>query len=650
MATKKKMLQAAAGQAGGASLDITEVFSTYLYDGTGSAQTITNDIDLAGEGGLVWVKERTAGGNRHGLYDTERGTGKEISSNLTDAQRTVTQTLTSFNNNGFSIGTDSTVSDNGRDFASWTFRKAPKFFDVVTWSGNGTAGRAISHDLGSVPGMIVVKNLTTSGSGFSDWRVWHRSESSKTATLNTTAAFSTTDAASKFGNGSSVVQPTSTEFTVAADYDVNRSGETYVAYVFAHNDGDGGFGPTGDQDIIKCGSYTGDGGAGTTEVNLGFEPQWILVKASSAVDNGFVIDNMRGWATHNNTANDAYLLPNATNAESTGGFLDITSTGFKTTLYTNVNVSGREYIYMAIRRGPLAPPEDATEVFDVQKDFLSAYSSAGNPVDMVLGRSTSTTQNWRNFARMIGGNFLVPNLTNAEASLPAGEVKWDSNSGFYQETNGTPNIWHQWKRAPGFFDVVAYTGTGVGGRTVSHNLGVVPEMIWTKARESTGDNGWVVYHKDSPSKRYNLETTGSSNATNYASLTSTSITLSDNTTNNTVNYISYLFASLDGISKVGSYTGNGSSMGDTQTIDCGFSSGARFVLIKRTSGTGEWFVFDTERGIVAGSDAYITLHSTAIQVSGGDYIDPHSSGFTVVQHPATETNTLGETYMFYAIA
>jgi hypothetical protein len=156
-----------------APLDITDVFSTYLYTGTGAAQTITNGIDLAGEGGLVWIKSRS-GVVDHNLMDTERGLvsegGGPLTTTTTSAQGNNAQTITSFNSNGFTAGTEGSVSTNAMDFASWTFRKAPKFFDVVTWTGTGVAGRTVSHSLGSVPGMIIVKRTNTTGS----WVVYHR--------------------------------------------------------------------------------------------------------------------------------------------------------------------------------------------------------------------------------------------------------------------------------------------------------------------------------------------------------------------------------------------------------------------------------------------------------------------------------------------
>ena len=118
------------------------------------------------------------------------------------------------------------------------------------------------------------------------------------------------------------------------------------------------------------------------------------------------------------------------------------------------------------------------------------------------------------------------------------------------------------------------------------------------------------------------------------------------TTESGGDYIVYLFATLAGISKVGSYTGNGSS----QTISCGFSAGARFILIKRTDASGDWYVWDSVRGIVAGNDPHLTLDTTAADVTNDDSVDPHNSGFIVNQNSATQINVSSGTYIFYAIA
>jgi hypothetical protein len=111
-------------------------------------------------------------------------------------------------------------------------------------------------------------------------------------------------------------------------------------------------------------------------------------------------------------------------------------------------------------------------------------------------------------------------------------------------------------------------------------------------------------------------------------------------------YVAYLFATCAGVSKVGTYTGTGTSL----QIDCGFTGGARFVLIKRTDSTGDWYVWDTARGIVAGNDPHLSLNTTVAEVTTDDTIDTDNSGFIVNQLAATNVNVTSATYIFLAIA
>ncbi len=132
---------------------IEDVFSTYLYTGNDSTQTITNGIDLANEGGLVWIKGRSSAKN-NALYDTERGVNQYLYSNSTLASTSGTNMVTAFNSDGFSIGSNALVNEGPITYASWTFRKAPRWFDCVTYSGTGSA-QAIAHNLGVAPGCVI---------------------------------------------------------------------------------------------------------------------------------------------------------------------------------------------------------------------------------------------------------------------------------------------------------------------------------------------------------------------------------------------------------------------------------------------------------------------------------------------------------------
>jgi len=207
------------------------------------------------------------------------------------------------------------------------------------------------------------------------------------------------------------------------------------------------------------------------------------------------------------------------------------------------------------------------------------------------------------------------------------------------------------RRAPGFFDVVCYTGTGTA-RTVSHNLGVAPELMIVKKRSGSSQN-WAAYASPLGNTKYlrpneNISESTSSTHWNNTSPTSSVFTVgTDNDVNaRSANYVAYLFASVTGVSKVGTYTGNGSS----QTINCGFTTGARFVLVKRTDSTGDWVVFDSARGIVSGNDPYLRLNSTAAEVTDKDAVDTDSTGFVVNETSGPNINTNGATYIYLSIA
>ena len=157
---------------------IENVFSTYTYAGTGSTLTINNGIDFSNSGGLLWIKNReNVGGyaQDHSLIDTERGHTIALKSNSTSGNTTQEYALGtngSFNSNGFTqASTNNQVNASGTPYISWSFRKQPKFFDVVTYTGNGATDRDISHSLGSEPGMIWIKRTDSSES----WIVYHRS-------------------------------------------------------------------------------------------------------------------------------------------------------------------------------------------------------------------------------------------------------------------------------------------------------------------------------------------------------------------------------------------------------------------------------------------------------------------------------------------
>ena len=635
MTIERKVGMGIAGQPSGGAADVAEVFSTYLYTGTGSAQTINNGIDLAGEGGIVWIKDRgtasfsdnTVSHDGAGFMQTHATYGTTVSS----------QYISAFNSNGFNVGTSR--SESSHDYASWTFRKKKKFFDIVTYTGNGTTlpyiSQAVSHNLGSVPAMMIVKQT----SGSANWVVYHKDiGNTHELVLNETG-----------GKADSLIAwndttPTDTVFTVGADSNsTNKSGQTFVAYLFADNSAE-----DADDQMIKCGSWTET--SGTVDIDLGWEPQFILHKTSSAAGNWVIFDSMRGLHPIDET--DAGLTPNTSDAEANLNLLGITATGFKAQTYDGAGV---EHIYMAIRAPMMVEPEAATDVFamDTQTtgspNYTSSFVTDSFLRSYILGSASYPMM----MSRLTGTKNLITSSTAAEATTAS--YQWDFMDGFGDGIGGTSTdvLGYMWKRAKGYFDVVCYKGNGVGGRTQAHSLGVAPEMMWVRRRDGGGGQ-WMVYHTGMGNTSRVILNSASQLGSNITYWNNTSPTdsvftvgSSSDVNASNLNFISYHFATLDGISKVGSYTGNGSN----QTIDCGFSAGSRFILIRRTNvSTSNWYIWDSVRGIVAGNDPHYNLNDSTAQVTNDDSVDPHNSGFIVNQVSATNINVSSHTYIFYAIA
>jgi hypothetical protein len=616
---------------------IEDVFSTYLYTGNGSTTTINNGIDLAGKGGMTWLKCRN-NTFYNSLYDTVRGATKVLYSNDTLAEQTYTG-VTSFDSTGFTLG--STAGNNGSpyNFVSWTFRKQPKFFDIVTYTGNSTAGRQVAHNLGSVPGCMIVRDLLGG-----PWYVYHQSlGNTQTLVLNS----STNAGTDPSWNNTT---PTSTVFTLGDNYQVNYTGHDYVAYLFASNAG--GFGLTGTDNVISCGSFTSNG-SGLATVNLGYEPQWVMVKGSSAVTNWQIVDNMRGFVAGAGSASSRYLNANSSSAELDSPPYGLTSTGFE---YNSA--PSTTFIYIAIRRGPMKVPTDATKVFAPVAQSGGGTVTTNFPVDLSINRNRGATgANWMD--RLRGGsatsyNYLLSTSTAAESTGSGAGLGFDNNTGYIDNgwwSSGQSIIYENFRRAPSFFDEVCYTGDSTNNRQVTHNLGVEPAFVIVKNRSAV--KNWIVGGSVLPwSNTAFLNLTDAafpnSGATYITAGSSTTFTVNDNSNvNNTGNnYVAYLFATCPGVSKVFSFTGNGT----TQTINCGFTGGARFVLIKRTDSTGDWYVYDTARGMTTLTDPYLLLNSTAAESATLGSVTTVSTGFAVNASILAAINTNGASYIFLAIA
>lgn len=764
----QKLVLSAAG-AGKSVVYVDDVFDTHLRTGDGtsasSSHTVTNGIDLAGEGGLVWVKESNST-NGHTLFSPSLGTSggrhRYLRSSATHPAYTKTNIDIQFNNNGYRIiGHDGQINQNaGNTYVDWVFRNCPGFFDTQTWTGNGTAGRTISHNLGSVPGAIWIKKTDAGDS----WACYFRNGGNTGAHfLNSTGGPSTNSGI--FNN----TDPTATHFTVGSDGQTNGIANTYIAFIFAHqpnsdfeeevfggsewfaaypntvngpsgvgeyqmytntsigntyaniagvqytvsgvnawnalsdaifaslgtryrrgayqyNNGgivdvyavrpyNGYTGPTFDDEesLIVCGTYDGQGGYNNlkTVIKCGFEPQWVIVKGQNT-GGWLMLDIEREFTCSGNL--DGYMLADENYQNYEHQFGGILSDGFEFEGSDhNTNTNGQQYHYIAIRRSN-KPAETATDVFTSQ--FVTSQSQVhqvGFKPDMVWHLWNRQYPSYYIGTKVQGNDkyhktFAISNEVNYGNSWT-----FNGDSGTFQQglSTGSTNggIAHFFKRAVGFFDVCVYRGDGTtSGRLVKHNLGVTPEFILiqkranggtypnsygTRVQTSTVDVTGFSLSQNAPPQNTGFQNAGLTNAGYFrpyyvAGLTGGNSDYGQNYYNQAgVDYIAYLFASVDGVCKIGGYTGTGSAI----NVDCGFTSGARFVFVKRVDYTnGHWIQWDSERGIVAGNDPYVHLDNTTTENTGTDYIDPYSAGFTITSSANADLNASGGDYFFLAIA
>ena len=655
--------------AGGEGVTIDQIFNVWSHRADGTDKDVPSGIDLSTEGGMVWGIRRGQAGYPW-IFDTERGPEKWLYTNDTAAQQTGSGVgLKTFNTDGHTMqGTGGFFNSGGGNptYMFHTFRKAKKFFDMQTWTGDGTEGRQISHDLGSAPGMIWVKRYDSA----QEWRVFHRSLG---ASGSGNLSINTTDAAASngqhyWGNGTTATDPTATHFTIGDHASVNANGATYIAYIFAHNNSDGNFGLTGDKDVIACGSYTGTGSRQV--INVGFRPQYIMIKRTDAGSDWTIFNDYSSLATFDDAA-PRYMYLNRNENETQSGTTQVyvsahdEDPGFAVSYsLSSINASGGNYIYMAINRGPRGEPPAKEQVYgqvfgsDTSNLTTGLYApdmgmfsrASGNTYDHIM--PTRYIQFAPTSAKSAGGTATF-NRAGIFGNNDMGVVY----AGIAGHTNWIHQLFKEW---PGIFSTAYYTGNATQ-RTISHDLGVAPELMLIKCITATED--WCVYHKDIPKNgsypgivRLN-ENSGNDT---YSSATSTTF-VTDPTdsvftvgTHDNINklngeFVAYLFATKEGFSKVGSYTGDGTN---GRTLDFGFSTGARFFVTKKINGSGNWLSFNSNRSIVAGTDLvkYLNLDGFA-EGSGEDWVDPDNSGIIINDDGGGDsTNINGSDYIYWALA
>jgi hypothetical protein len=357
------------GAGGDPPVKVQDVFSVDTWTGDGSSEDIDNGINLSGEGGLVWIKNRDSAPsnpstNNHGhhWFDTVRGNTKYITSSITfnsdPRELTSSNHLTSFNSDGYSVGSNESVNKNNDDIVGWTFRKHSKFFDIQTatvGADDSTYDTTMTHSLECDCGMAVFKSRTNTTSQGYNWIVWH-----KEGCTGANQYFTLNEYTGRRTGGNTVTYNSSNK-TFTFGYPASRAADRLrpgtgaasdvVGYFFADNNNNGEFGSGGDEDIIKTGTYVGNGSSTGTAVSLGFEPQFVMLKMlnPNTYNSWMMFDSTRGVSTG---GNDNTLKADSGIVEYTNyNYIKFTSTGFQLESTSHdVNRSGHDYIYVAIRK------------------------------------------------------------------------------------------------------------------------------------------------------------------------------------------------------------------------------------------------------------------------------------------------------------
>lgn len=284
----------------------------------------------------------------------------------------------------------------------------------------------------------------------------------------------------------------------------------------------------------------------------------------------------------------------------------------------------------------------------------NAVNSIAFQPDLVWIKSRAAANNKltdsvRGVTKALISDSTVAETTDTNGVTAFGTTGFTVGSDVTYNQNTVTYVAWQWKKSatPGF-DIVAYAGTGVA-KTVAHSLGVAPKMIYTKNR-TTGVANWLAYHSVLGATNYLLPNTTAASAAsaapwNNTAPTSSVFTVGTSAASNEAgsNMVAYLWAEVAGFSKFGSYTGNAST--DGPFVYTGFRP--RYVLIKRTDSTSDWYIWDTSRDTYNVETATLLQNTTGAETSATS-IDALSNGFKC--RSATVVNASAGTYVYAAFA
>ena len=336
--------------------DPSAYFQTAIYTGNGgSSQAVTFDGNSDMQPDWLWLKVRSHGGN-HFAYDSVRGATKALVPNDTDSEDTSYGYFSSFNSDGFTLGSaDNNVNGSGRTYVGWGWKAGTAFsndasstsvgtidsagsvntdagFSIITFTGTGSAG-SVAHGLGAIPKFLVVK----SRSNANGWIVYHGSLGAGKA-----ISWNLTDAAFATGSRWNSTEPTSTVFTLGSAADVNRSGGTHVCYAFAEKQGYSHFG-----------SYTGNANADGPFIYTGFKPAFFIYKSSTTAGEEWKILDSKRDPINRGSQRNLNVHTNTSESDDANSIGEFVSNGVKIrSAHNNINKSGDKFIYIAFAENP----------------------------------------------------------------------------------------------------------------------------------------------------------------------------------------------------------------------------------------------------------------------------------------------------------
>jgi len=660
----------------------SENFKTILYDGTGSAQSITG---LGFKPDFVWIKER-AGSGWHNLFDSTRGVGEKLSTNSSNGENFDIQRLSSFDADGFTLGYDGDVNGSGKTFVAWCWKanagttssntdgtvtstiqvNTKAGFSIIKYVGTGVINQSLGHGLNSAPEFYITKNLDTSGTG------WFTKQT-------VIGGLFTEMSLNSSGAGYSVTNtnpPTSSLIYQFDNINLGASGQNYIVYAFHSVAG-----------FSKIGTYTGTGSTSNRPViNTGFEPAFVMIKNYSSSGDWMIMDNKRDPINPRSKYMRANTDGNEGNYSEFG--LYFLSNGFQVgpTTNNNWNTSGDTFFYIAFA-ADTSPDPTLTDSFNVLrysgdggtksitgsgflpnyawlKSRTTAYSNV--IVDSVRARNNTLITNStdadnpgsafdKDLVSFDTDGFTVGPVQQAYAN-PAGNQMvswlWKANpfATILADGTNTSNIINSVNLAAGY-SITTFTGDSTGTGTVPHGLGAAPEVVWVKARSFS--DSWFVYHKDlgngSNAEEYalRLNTTAAEQSLtgfwNNTAPSATNVTLGNGILV-AATYVMYAFKSITGFSHFGTYTGNGTTLSVT---GLGFSPDC--VIIKASTLIEVWSIFDSSRG----PNRRLTPSGTDVEYlnSGGGYLQSFDGdGFTAQTgaSSAANVNQLNIEYIYMA--